>query len=291
MIRPEASPLFDPVQIVIPPHGCPDDVIDELWAWLRSHNVHPYPGGWLHRVVVDQHRLTLTTTDPPALPGFTLTVPTPTAAAHVGSQPEHPAPQRKPDVLATRPLLSHPALRMLVVLARTGNLFCTATRDRDECNVRVDSRGRHPGSHADGRYGDGVWWPNDNEGTAEIPVVTTSPASADNKVHVREPFADFLDRLLVDNARAGAGIVSAAPASTPARPITKADIDAAITRLTRQSRLQVWRYTPPEPAPALGAVPMIIAFDPAYPQRVDVWQLDTTTGTYHHLRGEAHATN
>lgn len=283
MIRPGASPLFEPVRIAMPPLGCPDDVADELWAWLRSHGV----GQWdlTRGIVIDQHRLALTfDTMPPALPGFTLNVQGPPPVAGFG-YPDHPAPQRA-TVHASKPLLSHPGLRMLVVLARTGNLICTATRDHDACNVRVDSRGRHPGSHADGRHGDGVWWPNDNEGTAEIPIAA-EPARPDSKVHVREPFADFLDRLLVDNTRTG--IVSSAPSNTPARPITKADINAAITRLTRLARRQVYQYTPPVPSPIPSDAPMIIAFDPAHPDRFDVWQADENGG-FQRVEGGNHAT-
>lgn len=285
MIRPGASPLLEPVRIAMPPLGCPDDVVDELWAWLRSHGV----GQWdlTRGIVVEQGTLTLTFgSHPPALPGFTLNVDGPPIASWFGDHPEHPAPQTA-TVRASKPLLSHPGLRMLVVLARTGNLTCTATRDHDACNVRVDSRGRHPGSHADGRFGDGVWWPNDHEGTAEIPAVPAGPPPADPGAHVREPFADFLDRLLVDGARAGTGIVSTAPPTGAARPITKADINAAIAHLSSMTRRRVYQYTPPDPAPPLADTPMIIAFDPASPDRFDVWQLDKT-GAFRRVERGSH---
>ncbi len=231
MIRPEASPLLAPVRIALPPTGAPLEAVGELYAWLGAHNIDATHGPFDRRrgALISRSSLTMW--------------------LDAGG----------PDV--SRTLTSHPSLIMLISLARAGALFCTATHRRDaallgddgqlqrretvelwECNVPVDSRGRHTGCHADGRYGDGAWWDNDDSATAELPIT--------ERLQPADP--DWPSRLVTDDAPSiTADYTGPWP---PAPPLTVADLQATIDRLTGPAPREVWQYTPPAGMPpGLGA--------------------------------------
>lgn len=257
MISPDASPLLAPIRITLHPLGVPEDTVAELDAWLAAHDIDPYATPFafdaIHGIVVNRSSLTLW---------------------------RHPHPA----TAITRPLTSHPSLGMLTALAKLGHLTCTAlhryrppadpgeqTAELWECNVPVDTRGRHPGQHADGRYGDGTWWPNDDEGTAELQPLWESDLQPPDR---RRPWRDLYGGDPAPRPAVDAG---------PAPSLTFADLQAAITRVCApppsQARPQVWEYTPPpDIPPGLGDRPMRLVFwDPALPPqpdaRIDVWEL------------------
>lgn len=279
MITPESSPLAEPVRIALPPVGVSDDIGVELMAWLRAHQVDP-PRMQLdlaHGIVVDRGHINVRSLRPLGLRGFTA------------------VPTTWPDLddVWTRPLQSHPGLRMLVVLAKTGNLTCTATyrhvdattegaeqtRALWECNVLVDSDGRHRGPHADGRHGDEAGWPNTSE--------------------------SLNDRFDLSHLLTGAGMNGGfncyVDAQAEAKPFTRADLEAAMARLREHTEpvsvadedfaMVRWRHDgPPEPIPPTTP-PRYVIFHRGPLQigtPVDVYKYDKQAGSYRKMTGDSH---
>lgn len=151
------SPLTHPVAVDFPLHtAVPATTVAELEAWMREHD---HPAKHLDRVVITERLLIV----------------------HLRGEC---------DARDATELRSHPSIRMLADLVQAGALVCASLCYQGQfyrCNVPVDDRGRHHGPHADGRFGDGVEWPNEGPYPDAAPVLplTAPPAPASTSARRR----------------------------------------------------------------------------------------------------------
>jgi hypothetical protein len=148
------SPLAHPAALDSPARVAellPAHVTEELVAWVGSHRP-TFVFADVDRLIIAERHL----------------------VAHLPGLPQ-------PWVAELR---SQPSAHLLAGLTAASVLLCAAIlgdhdgREQMRCNVPVDAEGRHPGNHADGRFGDGHEWPNGNPSTPPAALVAPDDPTA-----------------------------------------------------------------------------------------------------------------